>query len=182
VLVESTFLGLFESPAEEERRLWFSECDSSTEHATLANHLDAWLASGAHGTFDDRVGSRWRNLGVAFVPLSVFGAVLAAMLLFRVRIEADPSSVRVVRSFLGFERVSANVHAAEIKGVRVVATKLGPLTLHRLTLALSNHRVVALWPVPRPAMNRALEAREALLAQIVEWPREERGLPFRGEI
>jgi hypothetical protein len=163
--------------------LWVHGCDESTgaELAQVAARLDAWLVDGAHGMFEDRIGSRWRAAPWALLVLIAFLALVAPLRLFRIEIEAWPQSLRLVRRFGPVHRVIAEVLTSEIKAVRVAARELGPLTLHRPTLALGDNRVVELWPVGRIGLVRAFEARDALERLIAACPRGEGGAPFRGE-
>ena len=163
--------------------LSFHNCVEPTqsELGQASARLDAWLVAGAHGTFEDRTGSRWRAVHWAVLVLLAFFALLAPIVLFRVDVEVGSKSVRVLQRLGPIHRVVAEVLASEIRAVRIATRELGPISLHRPTLSLTNNRVVELWPVGRMGMVRAFEARDALVRLIAECPRGEGGVPFRGE-
>lgn len=144
-------------------------CDEELRSALreLTVRLDAWLVAGGRTAFDETAGTFSRGAPAALGVLLASALLCLAMLRARRELSLRPTpagipSAELVTRFGRQRKVVAALLASEIRRVQLTATKVGPLTFHRLVLVLASGRVLPLWRLARPGLERAIAARDAV--------------------
>jgi hypothetical protein len=145
--------------------LYDDSCDVlARELPRIGAALSTWMAGDRAQPFDAEASTMVRGVPWALLPLIVLMVLIALLRSFAVDVQKEPDGSLVVAWRFGPRRkVVARLLRAELRGVQVITTKMGPFYVHCPALLVKGRGPVRLWPWSRKSLRLATAAREQLL-------------------